>query len=113
MIDRAALIWDVDAETLKLDHGVFMSTSDPELRMTFKELAEQLEATGETVVGRGSVNPPGAGGSFIGDIVDVEVDPETGKVDILQFTAVQDAGKAIHPGQVEGQIQGGTTQGIG
>ena len=113
MIARAALIWDVNADALKLEHGVFMSTADPELRMTFKELADQIEATGETVIGRGSVNPSGAGGSFIGDIVDVEVDPETGKVDILRFTAVQDVGKAVHPGQVEGQIQGGTTQGIG
>ncbi len=113
MIARAALIWDVNADALKLEHGVFMSTADPELRMTFKKLADQIEATGETVIGRGLVNPSGAGGSFIGDIVDVEVDPETGKVDILRFTAVQDVGKAVHPGQVEGQIQGGTTQGIG
>jgi CO/xanthine dehydrogenase Mo-binding subunit len=43
----------------------------------------------------------------------VEVDPETGKVDILRYTALQDAGKAIHPSYVEGQIQGGAVQGIG
>jgi CO/xanthine dehydrogenase Mo-binding subunit len=45
--------------------------------------------------------------------VDVEVDPETGKIDILRYTAVQDVGKAVHPGYVEGQIQGGSAQGIG
>jgi CO/xanthine dehydrogenase Mo-binding subunit len=45
--------------------------------------------------------------------VDVEVDPETGKVDILRYTAVQDVGKAIHPGFVEGQLHGGVAQGIG
>jgi CO/xanthine dehydrogenase Mo-binding subunit len=45
--------------------------------------------------------------------VDVEVDPETGKVDILRYTAVQDVGKAVHPSYVEGQIQGGSAQGIG
>jgi len=45
--------------------------------------------------------------------VDVEVDPETGKVTILRFTAVQDAGTAIHPAYVEGQMQGGSVQGIG
>jgi CO/xanthine dehydrogenase Mo-binding subunit len=43
----------------------------------------------------------------------VEVDPETGKVTILRYTAVQDAGKAIHPSYVEGQIQGGAVQGVG
>jgi xanthine dehydrogenase molybdenum-binding subunit len=41
------------------------------------------------------------------------VDAETGKVRILRYTAVQDAGKAIYPPYVEGQIQGGVAQGIG
>jgi len=43
----------------------------------------------------------------------VEVDPETGQVTILRYTAVQDVGKAIHPSYVEGQVQGGAVQGIG
>jgi CO/xanthine dehydrogenase Mo-binding subunit len=64
-------------------------------------------------VGRATVNPAGVGNSFGLHIVDVEVDPETGKVDILRYTALQDAGKAIHPSYVEGQIQGGAVQGIG
>ena len=51
------------------------------------------------------------GKTFAVHIVDVEVDPETGKVDILRYTAVQDAGKAIHPSYVEGQMQGGAVQG--
>ena len=45
--------------------------------------------------------------------MDVEVDPETGKVQVLRCTAFMDAGKAIHPAYVEGQMQGGTVQGIG
>ena len=53
------------------------------------------------------------GTAFAVHIVDVEVDTETGKVDILRYTAVQDAGKAVHPGYVEGQMQGGVSQGIG
>ena len=59
------------------------------------------------------MNPRGVGGSFSGSIADVEIDPETGKVTVLRFTAVQDAGKAIHPSYVEGQMQGGSAQGIG
>ena len=43
----------------------------------------------------------------------MEVDPDTGKVEVLRFTAIQDCGKAIHPSYVEGQIQGGAVQGIG
>ncbi len=38
---------------------------------------------------------------------------ETGKVTIVRYTAIQDAGKAVHPSYVEGQMQGGAVQGIG
>ena len=41
------------------------------------------------------------------------MDKETGKVDILRYTSIQDVGKAIHPSYVEGQLQGGAVQGIG
>src|SRR5207244_2572813 len=52
-------------------------------------------------------------GAFGCHIADVEVDPETGKVDVIRYTAVQDAGTAIHPAYVEGQMSGGVAQGIG
>ena len=113
MVQRAAMIWEVDPDTIELDDGVFRSKADRELKLTFKELAGQLGETGGPVVGVGNVNAAGVGGAFAGCIVDVEIDPETGKVTILRFTAVQDAGKAIHPSYVEGQMQGGSVQGIG
>jgi CO/xanthine dehydrogenase Mo-binding subunit len=43
----------------------------------------------------------------------VKIDRDTGKVDVLSYTAIQDAGRAIHPAYVEGQMQGGAAQGIG
>ncbi len=55
----------------------------------------------------------GSTNGFGAHIVDVEVDPETGKTTVLRYTAMQDAGKAIHPSYVEGQMQGGSVQGIG
>ena len=113
MMERASIIWDVDLESVELERGVFKSKEDPELQMTFKELAAQLGETGGPVTGRGAVDPKGVGASFAGNIVDVEVDPDTGKVQVLRFTAVQDAGKAIHPSYVENQMQGGAVQGIG
>jgi CO/xanthine dehydrogenase Mo-binding subunit len=72
-----------------------------------------LNPTGGPIVGRGNLNPRGVGAAFAVHIVDVEVDPETGKVLILRYTALQDVGKAIHPGYAEGQLQGGAVQGIG
>lgn len=113
MIARAATIWDIDADSVEMEKGVVRSKTDAELKMTFKELAAQLNDTGGPIMGRGTVDPSGEGGAFCANIVDVEVDPETGKVEVLRVTAVQDAGKAIHPSYVEGQIQGGTVQGIG
>jgi CO/xanthine dehydrogenase Mo-binding subunit len=113
MVERATLIWGVDADSIEMEKGVIQSKSDPELRMTFKELAGQMNSTGGAIMGRGSIDPKGVGAAFAGLIVDVEVDPETGKTEILRATVVQDAGKAIHPSYVEGQMQGGTAQGIG
>jgi CO/xanthine dehydrogenase Mo-binding subunit len=113
MIKRAATIWEVNSDSVEMDKGVLKSKEDPSLKMTFKKLAGELTDTGGPIMGRGTVNPKGVGGAFAGNIVDVEVDPETGKVDILRFTCVQDAGKAIHPSYVEGQMQGGSVQGIG
>jgi CO/xanthine dehydrogenase Mo-binding subunit len=113
MCERAARIWEVDVDSVEVESGVFRCRTNPKLQLTFKELAAQLSASGGPVVGRATVNPKGVGGSFAGNIVDVEVDPETGKVTLLRFTAVQDVGKAIHPSYVEGQMQGGSVQGIG
>ena len=112
-IERAASIWDVDADGLQMKDGSISSTADSELSMTFKELASQLSDTGGGIMGSASVNPGGVGGSFAGNIADVSVDEDTGKVTVERFTCVQDAGKAIHPSYVEGQMQGGSVQGIG
>ncbi|MBK5294036.1 MAG: xanthine dehydrogenase family protein molybdopterin-binding subunit [Acidobacteriia bacterium] len=108
--ERAAKLWETEAAGVEAAGGVFRSG---DRSMSFAELAARLGETGGPVVGRGAVNPRGVGGSFAGSIADVEVDPETGKTTILRFTCVQDAGKAIHPSYVEGQMQGGSVQGIG
>ena len=113
MLERAAKIWDCAVEDTEYKDGVLSHKSDPELRLTFDQLSRRLNGTGGPVVGRGTANPGGVGNAFGLHIVDVEVDPDTGKVEILRFTAIQDCGKAIHPSYVEGQIQGGAVQGIG
>ena len=113
MVERAARSWDVDAEVVVYQDGVIQHKEDPELKTTFKQLARRLNATGGPIVGRATTNPGGVGNAFALHIVDVEVDPETGKVDILRYTSIQDVGKAIHPSYVEGQMQGGAAQGIG
>ena len=113
MIERAALMWEAEVDQIGFENGTFQHKSDPELSIGFREMAERLTETGGPVVGRANLDPAGPGSAFATHIVDVEVDPDTGKVTILRYTAVQDAGKAVHPSYVEGQIQGGVVQGIG
>jgi CO/xanthine dehydrogenase Mo-binding subunit len=110
---RAATIWDTPVETVEYQHGVLKHTADPALQTTFREVARRLNATGGPIVGRATTNERRNGPAFAAHIVDVEVDPDTGKVDVVRYTAVQDAGKAVHPSYVEGQMQGGAVQGIG
>ena len=110
---RISTIWDVSKATVVFENGNATSTSGPEQDISFKELSSMLEDTGGPITGRGNVTAAGSAGSFSANIVDLEVDIETGKVNVIKYTAFQDAGKAIHPSYVEGQIQGGTVQGIG
>src|SRR5262249_51680903 len=114
--ERAAKIWKIEAEAgVRGDGeaGPAGSTAGEFPPLTLPELAARATATGGPINARSSLNTEGAAGGFATHICDVEIDPETGKVQILRYTAVQDAGRAIHPAYVEGQIQGGVVQGIG
>ncbi len=111
--ERAAKSWKVDADKVAFQDGIFTCTENGNKSMTLKELAGKLPRTGGPVAGRASVNPRGVGPGFATHVVDVAVDEETGKVDVLRYTAVQDVGKAVHPSYVEGQMQGGVAQGVG
>ncbi|MEE8363649.1 MAG: xanthine dehydrogenase family protein molybdopterin-binding subunit [Dehalococcoidia bacterium] len=111
---RAALIWGINEGDVEFTAGEFRSRTDPELRLGFKDLAGRLDGTGGPAVASASVDlVDGGGGVFGTHIADVEIDPETGKTDVVRYTVIQDAGRAIHPQHVEGQMQGGAAQGIG
>ena len=110
MAEHAAKLWECSAEDVEFADGTFMAGDNS---IGFKDLAVKIHETGGTIVGRAAVNPQGSTNGFGTHIVDVEVDPDTGKTTILRYTSIQDAGKAIHPSYVEGQLQGGVVQGIG
>ena len=113
MCQHAALLWNVKAQDVTFEQGSFTNLQDSTKRMSFSELTGWITATGSVVTGSGYANPKKWDGTFVSHIADVQVDPETGKVDVLRYTVVQDVGKAVHPGLVEGQMQGGAVQGIG
>ncbi len=110
MRERAAQHWEVDVSTVDYSDGVISAAGK---HIAFKELAHLIGDGDGNVVASVSINPNGDGVALATHVVDVEVDTETGKVQILRYTAAQDVGTAIHPAYVEGQIQGGVTQGIG
>ncbi|MBI3744609.1 MAG: molybdopterin-dependent oxidoreductase, partial [Chloroflexi bacterium] len=113
MKERAAKIWETQAAEIDFKDGVFISKKNPKDSLTFKQLAGRLMQTGGPLTASVMTNATGVGSSFAGTLVDVEVDTETGKVDVIRATGVQDVGQAAHPSYVEGQVQGGTVQGIG
>ena len=113
---RAAKLWKVDVEHVLWRDGAAHCTKADEAAkapLSLEEIAHQAGRTGGPISGSVSINAAGAGPGFGTHICDVEVDPETGAVKVLRYTAIQDVGRAIHPSYVEGQLQGGAAQGIG
>ena len=111
--ERAAKIWEIPVDTVIWEDGHARAITDDGKRLSLADLARTMGKTGGPIVGNAAINAQGAGPSLATHLVDVEVDRETGKVTILRYTAIQDAGKAVHPSYVEGQMQGGAVQGIG
>ncbi|MCA9079551.1 MAG: xanthine dehydrogenase family protein molybdopterin-binding subunit [Planctomycetaceae bacterium] len=112
MCERAARIWECDVEQVRYNDDATLSGPDGK-SITFQEVAAQIVQTGESITATGNTNMPNSSNAFGVHLVDVEVDPDTGKTTILRYTACQDAGTAIHPAYVEGQMHGGAVQGIG
>jgi CO/xanthine dehydrogenase Mo-binding subunit len=111
--DRVAVLWDIDKDDVNFEDGEFSSAAESAKKIGFKELAGKLDDLGGPANSTGSVDLESAGDGFGLHIADIEIDLETGKSDIIRYTAIQDVGTAIHPAYVEGQLQGGSVQGIG
>jgi CO/xanthine dehydrogenase Mo-binding subunit len=116
LCNRAAGIWGVSPDAVTFEDGYCKPASanvgsfEP---MSIAQIAAKTMASHGAIAGHSEMNVTGAGPGFGLHIVDVEVDKETGRCDIKRYTVVEDAGKAIHRLQVEGQFQGGAVQGIG
>ncbi|WP_438991043.1 xanthine dehydrogenase family protein molybdopterin-binding subunit [Lentibacter sp.] len=113
---RAAATWGIEPEAVEWVDGAAQPAGPNAGKfppMTLKDIAAIASNTGGPIAGHFEVNAEGAGVSFGTHIADTEVDPETGAVKVLRYTVFQDAGKAVHPDYVEGQLQGGAVQGIG
>ncbi len=111
---RAAKMWDVELDQVEWENGCAVCIeTDKHKPLSIADIAKKSDRTGGAISGKANINAQGAGPAFGTHICDVEIDPETGFVTVLRYTAIQDVGKAIHPSYVEGQMQGGAAQGIG
>ena len=111
--NRVSVLWDINEDDVDFKDGTFSSKAEAEKTIGFKDLAGKLADLGGPATSTGSVDLESAGDGFGIHIADIEIDIETGKSDIIRYTAIQDVGTAIHPSYVEGQLQGGAVQGIG
>jgi CO/xanthine dehydrogenase Mo-binding subunit len=116
MCARAARLWGISEEAVEWEDGHARPSGGNAgdfAPMSLAEIAAVASQTGGPIAGHHEVNADGVGVSFGVHLADVEVDPDTGATRVLRYTAFQDAGKAVHPAYVEGQMQGGAAQGIG
>jgi len=114
--ERAARIWGIDPEAVKWEDGMALPAGDNAGRfppLSLAELAARANEMGGPIGTQVQLNTTGADPGFATHCVDVEVDVELGIIRVIRYTAAQDVGRALHPGYVEGQIQGGVVQGIG
>ena len=111
---------------LVFEDNTIHSETHPEINITFTGLARKVHLGGYPVVETSwhdnttkDVNPDTGQGdayaiySYAAQLAEVEVDTETGKVEVLRVVAAHDVGKAINPSNVEAQIEGGIAQGVG
>jgi carbon-monoxide dehydrogenase large subunit len=81
--------------------------------ITFADLAALPKATPELLTTQDAFTPPEATYPNGTHLVEVEVDPATGAVDILNYIVVDDFGVTLNPLMLAGQVHGGTVQGVG
>src|SRR5262245_54495842 len=96
---RVAKLWEVPVEQLQFENGTVKPIDGAVGKgkpMSVADVAKVAGKTGGPIGGYGRINAQGAGPSFGTHLVDVEVDPETGRVTILRYTMAQDAGRAVH-----------------
>ncbi len=128
LAEVAAGMLEASNKDIECRNGSFFVRGSSEKSVPFKDVAKQAAYVrhGAPVVGTGFYKPPtvfpdpdtkygniSPAYPFACQIAEVEVDPDTGQITVLNITAAHDVGRAINPMATEGQIQGGVTQGIG
>jgi xanthine dehydrogenase molybdenum-binding subunit len=129
ILDQAAEILREPVDTLEMKKGKVFVSGSPEKEVAFSQIGavsysqKQKALTGTGYYDGPEIAPdfdpksyyayPGPAMAFATQLAEVEVDPATGKVEVINFYAAHDLGKAINPIMAEGQIEGGAVMGFG
>jgi CO/xanthine dehydrogenase Mo-binding subunit len=126
MVEAAAALLECDKAAIDLRDGRAFEKGDPSNGIDFGDLAHEMYVRGVNPAAYGFFVPPrryfdvntGLGVSypaytFAATAVEVDVDLETGQVDVVKVWPAMDIGKAIDPLMVDGQIHGAISQGMG
>jgi len=116
----ASYLLEVDADDLLFTDGRFSVKGVPKKRLTIKQIAQEAHRTGRLpkkmepgLAAESQFEPSNFTFPFGTHICVVEVEPQSGRVELKRYVAVDDCGKVINPLLVDGQIQGGIVQGLG
>lgn len=104
----------VEADSVSFDDGTFRSPGSNQTPGML-EAAQMVRAAGREDLLRQEASQKLNARSFPNGahVAEVEVDPETGQVDVVSYAITDDFGNMLHPTLVEGQVHGGVVQGIG
>jgi len=116
MLEIAARRLEAAPEELEMADGVIRLNGSAEKTIDFRRIGRittGFAAPHAAIVGTGTISTRKMAPGFTAQVAEVEVDPETGEITLLGFAIAQDAGFAINPLSVAGQMEGGASQGIG
>jgi len=109
----AAEMLEVDVADLEGPReGGFRVAGAPDRAVSWAELAATAKDRGSALSAKGVYREPGSTFPFGAHVAVVEVDQETGAVDLIRHVAVDDCGRILNPALVRGQQHGGIAQGI-
>ncbi|KMY66014.1 hypothetical protein AAU61_18780 [Desulfocarbo indianensis] len=116
-MQRAATKLEAPAYALEMRDKKIYLKDDPSRSVDYREIAHDLiynyERNCEQLVIHATLEPTEFAPPWQAGFAEVEVDSETGVVTLLNWITVHDIGRAINPTVVEGQLEGGTAQGVG
>jgi CO/xanthine dehydrogenase Mo-binding subunit len=107
---------EIAPDDLEVVDGVVRAIGSPDRSLTVEELAGKALRFGgryEPIEGHGGSAQTRGAPSVAAHLAHVRVDRETGEIELLHHVIAQDVGRALNPALVEGQMRGGTAQGIG